>query len=91
MTSRQNCVMKHKAACPLTHAGRDVVQTGLQGAAPLLAVVSDVGFQEGHAELPLVHHAYQAASGLTRSFTFTSEHDNRSVQRIHFTSESTCA
>lgn len=42
----------------LTHTGRDVVQAGLQRAAPLYLIVGDVGLQEGHTKLSLIHHAY---------------------------------
>lgn len=51
----------------LTHAGRNVVQAGLQSAAAVLGAVRDVGLQVGNAKLPLVHHANQAAAGLARA------------------------
>lgn len=51
----------------LTHAGRNVVQAGLQSAAALLGAVRDVRLQVGNAKLPLVHHANQAAAGLARA------------------------
>ena len=53
----------------LTHAGGDVVQVGVQRAGAQFLVVRDVGLQEGHPELPLVHHADQAASGLAGGLT----------------------
>lgn len=57
----------------LTHAGRNVVQAGLQSAAALLCAVSDVCLQEGNAKLPLVHHADQAAAGLARALPCSSK------------------
>lgn len=57
----------------LTHAGRNVVQAGLQSAAALLCAVSDVCLQEGNAKLPVVHHADQAAAGLARALPCSSK------------------
>ena len=64
----------------LTHTGRDVVQACLQGAAPLFCVVCDIGLQEGHTKLSLVHHAYQAASGPARSLSFSLANRRKSCE-----------
>lgn len=53
----------------LTNTGRDVVQAGLQSAAPIFLIVCNVGLQVGNTKLPLIHHAYQAASSLTGSLS----------------------
>lgn len=58
----------------LTHTGRNIVQTGLQNAAPLLGTVSDVCLQERNAKLPFVHHANQAAPGLARALPYSTKH-----------------
>lgn len=63
----------HLAACyvrSLTHSGRNVFQACLQSAAPFFLIVSNVGLQEGHAKLSLIHHSYQAASCLTWNLAF---------------------
>lgn len=67
----------------LTHSGRDVVQTGLECAAPFFFVVRNVGLQEGNTKLPLIHHAYQAAFGLTWSLSWHHQTDREKVMSLH--------
>lgn len=73
----QSTVFLH---CPhsLTHSGWDVFQMCLQSAASFFCIVCNVGLQEWHTKLSLIHHPYQTASGFAWNLAFH-HHRHKSV------------